>query len=154
MFLFWIFSPKKINLSCLLCHVLNKWTTFTKRLSVANIEELMTTDHFQYVIIQAFDCYFSFDLLDEIERACIFALIQTKATDAINGWIVFKILPQWVGGYSDWLLYENNLLMFLHLTTMSVGRFLILLPILEVLTVMMSKVAIRLTVGNHSNQLS
>ncbi len=75
-------------------------------MSVANIEELMTTDRFQYVIIQAFDCYFSFDLLDEIERACIFALIQTKATDAINGWMVSKILLQWVGGYSDWLSYE------------------------------------------------
>jgi hypothetical protein len=77
-------------------------------LSVANIEELMTTDHFQYVIIQALDCYFSYDLLDEIECACIFALIQTKATDAINGWMVSKILPQWAGGYSDWLLYEKQ----------------------------------------------
>jgi hypothetical protein len=77
-------------------------------LSVANIEELMTTDRFQYVIIQASDCYFSFVLLNEIECACIFALIQTKATDAINGWMVSKILPQWVGGYSDWLSYEKQ----------------------------------------------
>ncbi len=68
----------------------------------------MTTDHFQYVIIQASDCYFSFDLLDEIDHACIFALIQTKATDAINGWMVSKILPQWVGGYSDCLSYEKQ----------------------------------------------
>jgi len=78
-------------------------------LSVANIEELMSTDQFQYVIIQASDCYFGFNLLDEIERACIFALIHTKSNaDTIDGWMVSKFLPKWVGSYSDWLCYEKQ----------------------------------------------
>jgi hypothetical protein len=68
----------------------------------------MTTDCDQYVIIQASDCYFGFDLLDKVERACIFALIHSNATHDVNGWMVSKILPQWVGGYSDWLMYEKQ----------------------------------------------
>ena len=68
----------------------------------------MTSDQFNYVIIQASDCYFGFDLMDVVERGCIFALIHTKDTDGIIGWIVSKILPDWVGGYSDWLSYEKQ----------------------------------------------
>ncbi len=49
---------------------------FTKSLSVVNIEELMRTNRFKYVIIQAGRFYhFGFDLLDEFEHGCIFALI-------------------------------------------------------------------------------
>jgi hypothetical protein len=78
-------------------------------LSVANIEELMSTDQFQYVIIQASDCYFGFNLLNEIECACIFALIHTKSNaDTFDGWMVSKFLPKWVGSYSDWLCYEKQ----------------------------------------------
>lgn len=68
----------------------------------------MTTECVQYVIIQATDSYFGFDLLDEVEQACIFALIYTKATDFINGWMVLKVMPQWVGSYSDWLAFEKQ----------------------------------------------
>jgi hypothetical protein len=68
----------------------------------------MTSDQFNYVIIQASDCYFGFDLMDEVERGCIFALIHTKDTEGIIGWMVSKILPDWVGGYSDWLSYEKQ----------------------------------------------
>ena len=85
-----------------------KCRTFTKRLSVENIKDLMTTECVQYVIIQATDSYFGFDLLDEVEQACIFALIYTKATDFINGWMVLKVMPQWVGSYSDWLAFEKQ----------------------------------------------
>lgn len=77
-------------------------------MSVANIEKLMTSDQFNYVIIQASDCYFGFDLMDVVERGCIFALIHTKDTEGIIGWMVSKILPDWVGGYSDWLSYEKQ----------------------------------------------
>ncbi len=63
-------------------------------MSVANIEKLMTTDHFQYVIIQASDCYFSFDLLDEIECACIFAL----SSRPVHGWLRHHTyLEKWHG---------------------------------------------------------
>jgi hypothetical protein len=68
----------------------------------------MTSDQFNYVIIQASDCYFGFDLMDVVERGCIFALIHTKDTEGIIGWMVSKILPDWVGGYSDWLSYEKQ----------------------------------------------
>ncbi len=84
-----------------------KCRTFTKRLSVENIEDLMTTECVQYVIIQATDNYFGFDLLDEEEQAYIFALIYTKATDFVNGWMVSKVMPQWVRSYSDWLAFEK-----------------------------------------------
>ena len=85
-----------------------KCRTFTKRLSVENIKDLMTTECVQYVIIQATDSYFGFDLLDEVEQACIFALIYTKATDFVNGWMVSKVMPQWVRSYSDWLAFEKQ----------------------------------------------
>ena len=69
----------------------------------------MSTDQFQYVIIQASDCYFGFNLLDEIERACIFALIHTKSNaDTFDGWMVSKFQPKWVGSYSDCLCYEKQ----------------------------------------------
>jgi hypothetical protein len=68
----------------------------------------MTSDQFNYVIIPASDCYFGFDLMDVVECGCIFALIHIKATEAIIGWMVSKILPDWVGGYSDWLSYEKQ----------------------------------------------
>jgi hypothetical protein len=68
----------------------------------------MTADYVQYVIIQATDNYFGFDLLGEVEQACIFALIYTKGTDFINGWMVSKVMPQWVGSYSDWLAFEKQ----------------------------------------------
>ena len=68
----------------------------------------MTSDQFNYVIIQASDCYFGFDLMDVVEREYILALIHTKATEAIIGWMVSKILPDWVGSYSDWLSYEKQ----------------------------------------------
>jgi hypothetical protein len=85
-----------------------KCRTFTKRLSVENIEDLMTTECVQYVIIQATDSYFGFDLLDEVEQVCIFVLIYTKATDSVNGWMVSKVMPQQVGSYSDWLAFEKQ----------------------------------------------
>ena len=68
----------------------------------------MTTECVQYVIIQATDSYFGFNLLDEVEQACIFALIYTKGTDFNNGWMVSKVMPQWVGSYSDWLAFEKQ----------------------------------------------
>jgi len=77
-------------------------------LSVSNIESLIITDSVKYVIIQATDCYFGFDLQDDIERACIYALIHTNSSEAINGWMVSSIFPEWVGGYSNWLTYEKD----------------------------------------------
>ncbi len=68
----------------------------------------MTTECVQYVIIQATDSYFGFNLLDEVEQACIFALIHTKGTDFINGWMVSKVMPQCVGSYSDWLAFKKQ----------------------------------------------
>ncbi len=85
-----------------------KCRTLTKRLSVENIEDLMTTECVQYVIIQTTDSYFGFDLLDEVEQACIFALIYTKATDFVNGWMVLKVMHQWVRSYSDWFAFEKQ----------------------------------------------
>jgi hypothetical protein len=60
------------------------------------------------VIIQATDSYFGFDLLNEVDQACIFALIYTKATDFVNGWMLSKVMPQWVLSYSDWLAFEKQ----------------------------------------------
>ncbi len=71
-----------------------KCRTFTKRLSVDIIEDLMTTECVQYVIIQATDSYFGFDLLKEVDQACILALIYTKATDFVHGWMLSKVMPQ------------------------------------------------------------
>ncbi len=68
----------------------------------------MTTECVQYVIIQATDSYFGFDPLDEVEQACIFALVHTKGTDYIIGWMVLKVMPQWVGSYLDWLAFEKQ----------------------------------------------
>jgi hypothetical protein len=85
------------------------YRTLTKSLSVVNIEELMRTDHFKYVIMQADgNYYFGFDLLDEIERGCIFALIQSRDSESIDGWLVSKKLPEWVGDYSEWLTHEKQ----------------------------------------------
>jgi hypothetical protein len=54
----------------------------------------MTTECVQYVIIQATDSYFGFDLLKEVDQACILALIYTKATDFVHGWMLSKVMPQ------------------------------------------------------------
>jgi hypothetical protein len=84
------------------------YRTFTKSLSVAKVEELMRTDRFKYVTIQAGgNDHFEFDLLDEIERGCIFALIHTRDSASIDGWLVSKNLPEWVGDYSQWLTYKK-----------------------------------------------
>jgi hypothetical protein len=77
-------------------------------LTVGDIEKLMSSDFVEYVIIQASDCYFGFNLKDDIERAYIYALIHTNSTEAINGWMVSKVLPDWVGVYSEWLTYEKK----------------------------------------------
>jgi hypothetical protein len=69
---------------------------------------MIISDSIKYVIIQASDCYFSFNLQDDVERACIYALIHTKSNKAINGWMVSTIVPEWVGGYSSWLTYEKD----------------------------------------------
>jgi hypothetical protein len=83
--------------------------TFTKSFNVVNIEELMKTNRFKYVIIEAGgNYYFGFDLLDEIECGCIFALILSRDIDSINGWVVSKNLPEWVGDYSEGLTYEKQ----------------------------------------------
>jgi hypothetical protein len=70
----------------------------------------MKTNRFKYVIIQAGGNYhFGFDLLDEIERGCIFTLIHhSRDTNPIIGWVVSKNLPEWVGDYSEWLTYEKQ----------------------------------------------
>ena len=68
----------------------------------------MRTNRFKYVIIQADgNDHFGFDLLDEIERGCIFALIHTRDSASIDGWLVSKNLPEWVKDYSQWLTYEK-----------------------------------------------
>jgi hypothetical protein len=78
------------------------YRTFTKSLSVVNIEELMRTNRFKYVIIQAGgNDHFGFDLLDEIEHGCIFALIHSRDCASFDGWLVLKNLPEWVRGYSE-----------------------------------------------------
>jgi hypothetical protein len=65
-------------------------------------------DRFKYVIIQAGgNDHFGFDLLDEIERGCIFALIHSRDWAFIDGWLVSKNLPHWVRDYSEWLAYEK-----------------------------------------------
>jgi hypothetical protein len=85
------------------------YRTFTKSLSVVNIEELMRTNCFKYVIMQAGgNNHFGFDLLDEIERGCIFALIHSRDSESIDGWLVSKKLPEWVEDYSEWLTYEKQ----------------------------------------------
>jgi hypothetical protein len=82
--------------------------TFTKSLSVANIEEPMRMDRFKCVIIQAgVNDHFGFNLLDEIERGCIFALIHSRDSASNNGRLVSKNLSEWVGDYSQWLTYEK-----------------------------------------------
>jgi hypothetical protein len=69
----------------------------------------MKTNCFKYVIIQAGgNDHFGFDLLDKIERGCIFALIHSRNTNSINGWVASKNLPEWVGDYSEWLTYEKQ----------------------------------------------
>ena len=73
---------------------------------------MIISDSIKYVIIQASDCYFGFNLQDDVERACIYALIHTKSTKAINGWMVSTMLPEWVGGYSSWLTYEKDFVKF------------------------------------------
>ncbi len=74
-----------------------------------NIEDMMSTEDFQYVIIQANDSYFGFHLFDEVERASIFSIIHTKQyDDIIYGWMVSKVMPPWVGTNSDWLAFEEQ----------------------------------------------
>ncbi len=69
----------------------------------------MKTNRFNYVIIQAGGSHhFGFDLLDEIERGCIFALIHSRDTDGFDGWLISKNLPEWVGDYSEWLTLEKQ----------------------------------------------
>ncbi len=69
----------------------------------------MTTECVQYIFIQATESYFGFDLLDEVEQVCICALIYTKASNFINGWMVSKVMPQRVGSYSNWLVFEKQI---------------------------------------------
>jgi hypothetical protein len=85
------------------------YRTFTKSLSEVNIEELMRTNHFKYVIVQAGRNYhFGFDLLDKVEHGCIFALIHSRDSESIDGWLVSKKLPEGVGDYSKCLTYEKQ----------------------------------------------
>ena len=86
------------------------FSNFTQRLSVKDIEELMDTDEFNYLIIKSDDCYFGFNLLDEVERGCIFSIINSKSTHAVDGWLVSMSMPEWVGDHSDWMTYERQVL--------------------------------------------
>ena len=108
--LFW--ENRKLPLCCgfLLCALCCGYSNFTKSLSVKDIEELMATDDFNYLIIKSDDCYFGFNLLDEVERGCIFSIIDSKSTDAIDGWMVSMSFPEWVGDHSDWMTYEGQLM--------------------------------------------
>jgi hypothetical protein len=69
---------------------------------------MMATEDFQYVIIHANDSYFGFDLYDDVEQASIFSNIHTKVNDFINGWMVSKVMPPWVGTYYDWIAFEKK----------------------------------------------
>jgi hypothetical protein len=102
--------PNDPHFSGFYCWNIKIFSNFTKRLSVKDIEELMATDEFNYLIIKSDDCYFSFNLLDEIERGYIFSIILSKSTDAIDGWMVSMSLPEWVGDHSDWMTYEGQLM--------------------------------------------
>jgi hypothetical protein len=69
----------------------------------------MKTAYFKYVIIQTGGSqHFGFDILGEVERGCIFALIHSSNTDGIYGWLVSKNLHEWVGNYSEWLTFEKQ----------------------------------------------
>ena len=80
-------------------------------MTVADIDKLMSSDFVEYVIIKASDRYFGFNLKDDIERAYIYALIHTNSSESINGWMVSKVLPDWVGVYSNWLTYEKKVVL-------------------------------------------
>jgi hypothetical protein len=38
----------------------------------------------------------------------MFALIHSRNTDGINGWLVSKNLPEWLDDYSEWLTFEKQ----------------------------------------------
>ena len=79
-------------------------------MSVDDIEEMMTKERLNYLIVKSDQCYFGFNLLDEVERGCIFSIINSKCTDAVDGWMVSESMPEWVGDHSDWMIHERNLL--------------------------------------------
>ncbi len=71
----------------------------------------MKSDHFKYVVVlTSEDLYFGFSLSEKAERRFIFEVIRSgeDTVDHIVGWLVSKILPQWVGNYSDWLMLNKD----------------------------------------------
>ncbi len=70
----------------------------------------MNRDHFNYLIIKSDQCYFGFNLLDDVERGCIFSIIDSKSTDYVDGWMVSGSMPEWVGDHTDWMTHERKLL--------------------------------------------
>jgi hypothetical protein len=70
------------------------YRTFSKRLTVEKVKELMKSDHLKYVVIlTSEDLYFGFSLSEKAERRCIFEIIQSDGDtgDHIVGWLVSKI---------------------------------------------------------------
>ncbi len=68
--------------------------TFSKRLTVVKIKELMKTDHFKYVVVlTSQDVYFGFSLLEKAKCNCIFKMIHSSGdTGDIVGCLVSKNL--------------------------------------------------------------
>jgi hypothetical protein len=67
------------------------YRTFSKRLTVEKVKELVKSDHFKYVVVLTReDLYLGFSLLEKAERRCIFEIILSGGDtgDHIVGWLV------------------------------------------------------------------
>ena len=100
--------PGKIVVLCL---VTNFTRSFSKKLTMQNIENMRSTEDMRYIIVEADERYFGFDLDDEVEQGSIYSIIQSKHDyDFISGWMVSKVMPLWVGTYDDWLAFEEQVI--------------------------------------------
>jgi hypothetical protein len=76
-----------------------------------NIENMRSTEDMRYIIVEADERYFGFDLDDEVEQGSIYSIIQSKHDyDFISGWMISKVMPLWVGTYDDWLAFEEQVI--------------------------------------------
>ncbi len=93
------------------CLVFRPTSTFSRKLTTVHIENMRITDGIQYVIAKSDHRYLGFDLNDEIEQGSIYSIIQCNDDQEIlSGWMVSKVMSQWVESYSQWSNYEEEVI--------------------------------------------
>jgi hypothetical protein len=93
----------KFSAKILVLYLVTNFTrSFSKKLTMQNIEKMRSTEDMRCIIVEADERYFGFDLDDEVEQGSIYSIIQSKHDyDFISGWMVSKVMPLWVGTYDD-----------------------------------------------------